>query len=352
MNVFQKQKIVGERIIKTAVAVFITATVCHFLHLPYVFAVIIAIVTIEPTAAASIKKGAVRFPAALIGAALSMTFTFLFGQTPITYTLAAFFTIYVCHKLKLDDGALIATITAVAMIPISHDQYFLSFVERAGTTTIGLFVSTLVNLTILPAHFLKDISKRNKELLQRLAILLEHQINDLIEQRKYHNSNRKGAYRELTASLSRNELLCQYQKDEWKYHRHSIKEQRYYIIERSKLEHIQQIHYYIGHLLTIPYGSFRTNEADLIELKAVMKLIIERLNFPSERVKDSYLNHIHYIEQAFWESEEASSSVKTREENHPFSNEKMILFVLLSIDDELKEITKLENKKKQMKGMK
>ena len=79
---------------KTGMAVFATATICYYFDLPVVFAVIIAIATIEPTASDSIRKGMIRFPAALIGAGLAMTFTYWFGHSPITYTLAAVFTIY------------------------------------------------------------------------------------------------------------------------------------------------------------------------------------------------------------------------------------------------------------------
>ena len=43
------------------------------------FAVITAIVTIEPTAEDSIKKAFIRFPASAIGAAFAVLFTYFFG---------------------------------------------------------------------------------------------------------------------------------------------------------------------------------------------------------------------------------------------------------------------------------
>ncbi|WP_062046650.1 aromatic acid exporter family protein [Bacillus sp. JCM 19034] len=345
-QLIQKQKIVGERMIKTAVAVFVTATVCQFFELPAVFAVIIAIVTIEPTAAASIRKGIIRFPAALIGAALAMTFTYFFGHTALTYTLSAFLTIYVCHKLRLEAGALIATITAVAMIPITNDHYFLSFVERAGTTTIGLCVSTLVNLTILPAHFLKDISRRNQELLKRIAILLEQQIKD-IQQRRPHQASRKSAYRELSAELTKNEMLCQYQCDEWKYHSHSIREQRVYLHERNKLEHIQQIHYYIGHLFTIHPLEAQPNDSHSFELDEIVRLLINRLHEPSQPVNEGSVTLLEQFDHRFW-NERNEGLADKKNDKHLFSQQDLITFVLLSIDDELDEIAKIEKKKQKL----
>ncbi len=53
----------GSRIVKTGIAIFLTAVICEWFNWPPVFAVITAIVTIEPTVSDSIKNGLVSFPA-------------------------------------------------------------------------------------------------------------------------------------------------------------------------------------------------------------------------------------------------------------------------------------------------
>ena len=69
------------------------------LHLTPIFAILTAIVTIEPTAKASIKKGYKRLPATVIGALFAVVFTYIFGdQSPLSYALA--FTILVCTKFN------------------------------------------------------------------------------------------------------------------------------------------------------------------------------------------------------------------------------------------------------------
>src|SRR5690625_4862712 len=88
----------------------------------------------------------VRFPASAIGSFYAVLFIALFGNSPITYTLAASLTIITCFRLRLHAGLLVATITAVAMIEVVYDNYFMSFLIRLGTTTIGIVVSTLVNM--------------------------------------------------------------------------------------------------------------------------------------------------------------------------------------------------------------
>lgn len=91
MNRVRKWNIIGGRVIKTGIAVFLTVLVCEFFNIPTIFAVITAIVTIEPTATDSIKKGLVRFPASTIGSAYAMTFTFFLGHQALSYALAAMF---------------------------------------------------------------------------------------------------------------------------------------------------------------------------------------------------------------------------------------------------------------------
>src|SRR5699024_9559898 len=145
---------------------------CQLIGRPPVFAVITAIVTLEPTVSDSIKKGIVRFPASAIGSFFAVLFIFLFGNSPVTFTLAATLTIITCYRLKLHDGLLVATITAVAMVEVVYDNYFMSFFIRLGTTTIGITVSTLVNLLILPPNFMKDIQKNLSAIYEQLGYTL------------------------------------------------------------------------------------------------------------------------------------------------------------------------------------
>src|SRR5699024_3259826 len=174
MRVFHFQ---GSRILKTGIAIFLTAVICEWLHWPPVFAVITAIVTIEPTISDSIKKGIIRFPASAIGSAYAVLFIALFGNSPVTYTLAAVLTIVTCYRLKLHAGLLVATITAVAMIEVVYDNYLLSFFIRLGTTTIGILVSTVVNMFILPPNYVKDIHKNINDIYRKIG----HSLHNVLQ---------------------------------------------------------------------------------------------------------------------------------------------------------------------------
>lgn len=57
MNDKWYRHIIGARTIKTGLATFFTSLFCMLLNLTPIFAILTAIVTIEPTAKASLKRG-------------------------------------------------------------------------------------------------------------------------------------------------------------------------------------------------------------------------------------------------------------------------------------------------------
>ena len=94
MNQWYKH-IIGARTIKTGLATFLTTLFCLLLNLTPIFAILTAIVSIEPTAKASLRKGYRRLPATVIGALFAVIFTYIFGdQSPFTYTYFYYFSVY------------------------------------------------------------------------------------------------------------------------------------------------------------------------------------------------------------------------------------------------------------------
>ena len=149
---------------------FLTVLVCEFFNIPTIFAVITAI-----------DQATDGFPASTIGSAYAMTFTFFLGHQALSYALAAMFTIVTCQKLRLHAGTLVATLTAVAMIPITADHYFTAFLIRLATTSTGIIVSTLVNFFILPPHYVKTISGCTEELFVKTANVMEEWLTALMD---------------------------------------------------------------------------------------------------------------------------------------------------------------------------
>ncbi|MBF7016691.1 FUSC family protein [Staphylococcus durrellii] len=224
MNDKWYKRLVGARTIKTGLATFLTALFCMLLNLTPIFAILTAVVTIEPTAKASLKKGYKRLPATVIGALFAVIFTYVFGdQSPLSYAFAATLTILVCTKLNLHAGTTVATLTAVAMIPGIHEAYIFNFFSRLLTAVIGLGTAALVNFIILPPKYYDQLEKLLHDTEEKMYSLYSQRMQELLlSQFKSDTSIKK--YNKLIESTQKIESLLSFQSDELSYHRYGEEE--------------------------------------------------------------------------------------------------------------------------------
>lgn len=339
MNV--KRYFVGGRIFKTGLSVLITAWICILLELPVIFAVITAIVTTEPTTADSIKKGIIRLPASTIGAAIALFLTYLLGETAITYALSAVLTIWICHRLKLDVGILVATLTAVAMIPETNDHFLIAFISRVGTTAIGIVVSTVVNLMILPPKYTPEIIKNINILSKMCANVLEKSISQLFNgEHDQHDSPEKD-YHALTKHLEKTFKLIEFQREEFKYHKQTTKEIRQFHFAQKQLHLLQQFVFHLGNLQFISLKRDDLSDKEKEILLNTTKLMVKILNDPLHFIPEQYYQYIEELDQHFWEWKDEHSSCATEKYHHHFAPETVILYEILSLHDTLEELEHL-----------
>ncbi|MFW2433531.1 FUSC family protein [Staphylococcus cohnii] len=220
MNDSWYKNIVGARTLKTGLATFLTALFCLALNLNPIFAILTAIVTIEPTAKASLIKGYRRLPATIIGALFAVIFTFIFGdQSAFAYAFSATFTIILCTKLNLQVGTTVATLTAMAMIPGIHDAYYFNFFSRLLTAIIGLVTAGLVNFIVLPPKYYDQLDDAINQTEAKMYALFHKRMRQLVIGKFYNGTTNQ----QLTTLLNLNqkvETLLSYQKDELSYHKH------------------------------------------------------------------------------------------------------------------------------------
>lgn len=326
--------------IKTALAVFFTVLICDFFNLPPAFAVIAAIVTLEPTAADSVQKGLQRFPATLIGTALSLGSLFLFGQTALAFTLAAVLTIYLCYKLRLEAGILVATLTAVLMIPVAEAPYLIEFIERAGTTIIGISVSTIVNLMILPPHFSRMVAEKNEVLFSQSGRLLLEKIAEIVESSASRNYTKKrfsDMQRQLNASIE----LISYQKKEWKYHRYSDKDMMFFTYQKEQLYALERIIYHTHSLFMVKDDEFILFPEKQEVVSRAAHSIANVLEQKSKSIPASHYTIIEQLDQTFRQVQLEWPETNESAYHHHFSGEVIILYVLLSIHDVLEELEQI-----------
>lgn len=286
----------GVRTIKTGVAIFFTALICQLLGLPPVFAVITAIVTLEPTVSDSIKKGLVRFPASAIGSAYAVLFIAIFGNSPITYTLAAVFTILTCYKLKLHAGLLVATITAVAMIEVVYDNYFLSFLTRLGTTSIGLIVSIVINMFILPPNYIEEISDNINKMYKNIGKAALSIITFDTDSTK--NKNRLLV--NLDRQILKTEELIRFQKDEANFHPlvGSIKQDFY--VSRKQINRLKLMAYHLTNLKNLSLDKVQLTTDEKLLIENAVESLAEHMIHQTDVDLTAHELTIKRLMQTFW----------------------------------------------------
>ena len=337
VSALKNLQLFGGRTLKTGVSVLITSFICLLFDLPVTFAVITAIVTIENTAADSIKKAVVRFPASAIGAFIAVTSFATLGKTAITYAIATTLTIAICNKLKLYDGILVATLTAVAMIPDFDSNYIASFFIRLGTTSIGIIVSTIVNYMLLPPDYSEKIFENVRNLYHEAADILECTFPKIVETKDPKIKYMQKAYRQLTFQLEKTYQLSQFQREEWQYHRHSTKQMKAFQYAQKKLNMLQQITYHLGNLqyVRLEPNAFTQEEKTLI--KSIISSIAEILRTPPHEISNEHFQRIEQLDEEFWHWKEEHIEHTTKYRHH-FPPQTIVIYELLCLHDVLEEL--------------
>lgn len=320
-------KFVGGRILKTGVAVFLTAIICEALNWPPVFAVITAIVTIEPTVSDSIKKGVIRFPASAIGSFYAVLFISLFGNSPITYTLAAVFTITTCAKLKLDAGLLVATLTSVAMVEVVHDNFLISFLIRLGTTTIGLGVSTIVNMFILPPDYQNDARSKVQQLAKNTSLVIETLFQQIIKGNSVSHM-KEGILIEMKQDFQKAEQLTQLQHNDVKYYSLNKQKDQDNVELRLQLDELRMIHYHLNRLVHLPLEKLEWTEYEQELILEKVNELVYVLQHPLDFDSDIFQRNKNQLMELFWLD---NFTAYRQESLTEFPPEVIVLYELLSI---------------------
>ncbi|WP_223703546.1 aromatic acid exporter family protein [Sutcliffiella deserti] len=344
MNFLKKYKhFIGGRILKTGIAVFITAVICEWLGWPAMFAAIAAIVTIEPTAANSIKKAFIRFPASAIGALYAILFYAGLGDNPLTYALVAFATIVTCHKLHLDDGILVATLTGVAMISTVQDHYVSSFFVRLGSTSIGLTVSTLVNLFVLKPNYSPTILKKLHDLLEETGGLIERRGLEIIKVKSDTNSQQtRIVFHKLVRNVDRIEELCRYQREEWKYHKMNRQEMRLFHYESKKLKILKQLTYHVGNLIFFPNHKITIEDNSATLISSTIRSMNAILHSKEYKMDNKHHDLVDKVFDQFWYAKPKLTTPSEQHHHHLLSPETMLFYELMAINDLLEELAKIQ----------
>ncbi|NLL62517.1 MAG: hypothetical protein GX240_07085 [Candidatus Atribacteria bacterium] len=151
---FPKQKtstFLGARTIKTGIAVALSIFLSNYVpHSLPILAGVSAIICIQPSISAGIQKGIIRTKATLLGGALGLLLHYIFGNNLLVIGAAVSLTLWLCHRLKWEDGIVLASLVVMAVMVRNPGEAFPYAVGRVFSTLIGIVMATLINIVIAP----------------------------------------------------------------------------------------------------------------------------------------------------------------------------------------------------------
>ena len=166
-----KDFIPGRRIVKTAIAVFISVQLFNFIgHYNPVHAVLACILTMRPTSDETKSRGKNRLIGTLVGG-LSSYLGLVFFQyypiisiesifAPLVVALFVFLSLLISKALHLAPYAITIASVVTAVTLLSHNSHHLdalSYVSlRMFETFVGFVISYLVNKYLLPRRKKKE----------------------------------------------------------------------------------------------------------------------------------------------------------------------------------------------------
>lgn len=212
----------------------------------------------------------------------------------------------------------------------------ISFVGRLSTTLIGIVVSTAVNYFVMPPKFHTMINQGVKRLYRNAGDLLDQIIADLP-----HAKRQTLVYQRLSRDLERTYKLIAYQREEWKYRRHSIHEVRTFSVVLKKLEYLQKILYHLGNMLFTDTKNGIDSEDHRIIIEAG-RSISKAFHNPSMQLTQEHIDSIEKLDQLFHDLDDSRD--EATDPRHHFTGKMIVIFELLSLNDVIDDLSILEEK--------
>lgn len=182
------KRYVGLRILKTGLAVVITACLGETFLISNVFyAVIGTIFALQNTMKSSLVAGKNRLLGTVLGALIGYLFAQLQLYNPIFIGIAVIITITCCNSFKINMSTIIASTVCVSILTGIQDQHPLIYsILRTIDTSIGIVVGILVNYFIAQPNYLKNltneietIEEMTKNLVNSILIHKEIEVSEL-----------------------------------------------------------------------------------------------------------------------------------------------------------------------------
>lgn len=151
----------GARVLKTGVAIVFALFLAELLHLPNpMFAGIAAIFAIQPSLYRSFQTILEQIQGNVIGAAVAITFTLIFGHHIVAVGIAAIVVIAIMLKLRLEKALSLALVTLIVIMEIQHEDFLQFALIRFASIMVGVLAAFIINIIFVPPKYEVKLFKK------------------------------------------------------------------------------------------------------------------------------------------------------------------------------------------------
>ncbi|MCZ0718123.1 FUSC family protein [Aerococcus kribbianus] len=167
----------GARMLKTGIGVALTISIAQWL--PFVQPAmpgLTAVIGLQQTPKRSLNTFFDRMIAAFLGGVFAVFMYYFFGNNPLIIGITITLFIGIMNALKMTNVITLACIAIVVIMLADRDVMVRSAVARVIENMLGVFVSLIVNVFILPPKYdtmlYEEVNSTTTEILIRLRAIL------------------------------------------------------------------------------------------------------------------------------------------------------------------------------------
>lgn len=224
----------GRRTIKTAISVMVSLFIANLLGLdPAVFAAVAAALSIQPTNERSLRYAVEQIQANVVGAVVAILVSLLFGVHLYTVALAIIIVITLNNVFKWKESIPLSIVTVIFLMETTTDNYLLFSWNRFMITFVGVIISSLINIIVLPPKYVTHLRRHYEQALKILVVYYSHwqaegvfrlkemialkeiiknthQFEQWMREQSKSEVHPKGYYKGLHIESSKNEILQEF----------------------------------------------------------------------------------------------------------------------------------------------
>ncbi|MCC5909548.1 MAG: FUSC family protein [Clostridiaceae bacterium] len=320
---------IGLRTIKTGIAVTLSMIVAQFMGIesPF-FAVVAAIIVMQPTVSDSWIKGVERTLGTLVGAVVGTIFAVLAPSNPLLAGIGIIILIIIMNKLKWGESITIAGVVFIGIFLNDEGGHITYAIHRMFDTAIGIIVAVIVNYTIYPPTYdVKVVDEINIITKNTLKYNIEI-LDSLLQYKKANIETLDMQIQKIETELAQSEKFLEMQKKEEAVNVYGgVRHKEMFItlsLAKEVLQHMQNMQY----ILEQGIGSevIKLIEEDISKVKDNLNTLKKKENQICEVYRNNSIN-LNYIIQ---DIKIAKKNLKNNENINKFQTDevvKMLVFL-------------------------